>query len=67
MLMPVPVPVARAVINSWIGKITPSDVNGADVKPTSANTVDDIKKYLDSHGISYTSAMKKDDLLALVK
>lgn len=39
----------------------------ADVKPTSANTVDEIKRYLDSHGIAYTTTMKKDDLLALVK
>ncbi|MCZ3746561.1 Ish1 domain-containing protein [Limosilactobacillus vaginalis] len=29
--------------------------------------MDEIKRYLDSHGISYTSTMYKDDLLALVK
>ncbi|MDW5473225.1 hypothetical protein DB324_01180 [Limosilactobacillus reuteri] len=45
-------------------KITPSDNNGADVKPTNANTVDEIKKYLDDHGIAYTSTDTKDQLLA---
>jgi large subunit ribosomal protein L20 len=45
----------------------PSDVSGADVKPTSANTVDEIKAYLDEHGINYSSTMKKAELLALVK
>lgn len=39
----------------------------ANVKPTSTNTADEIKRYLDSHGISYATTMKKDDLLALVK
>ncbi|MCD7086248.1 Ish1 domain-containing protein [Limosilactobacillus fastidiosus] len=29
--------------------------------------MDEIKSYLDKHGISYTSTMKKDELLALVK
>ncbi|WHO84903.1 Ish1 domain-containing protein [Limosilactobacillus oris] len=29
--------------------------------------MDQIKQYLDSHGISYTSTMKKDELLTLVK
>nr|WP_158660368.1 hypothetical protein [Limosilactobacillus fermentum] len=37
------------------------------MKPTDANTVDQIKAYLDSHNISYTSSMTKSDLLALVK
>ncbi len=41
----------------------PSD-NGADVKPTSADTVDTIKKYLDDHGIAYASTDTKDQLLA---
>ncbi|MBB1086377.1 hypothetical protein H5R63_06230 [Limosilactobacillus sp. WF-MA3-C] len=44
-----------------------SEAGETDVKPTSANTVDEIKSYLDKHGISYTSTMKKDELLALVK
>lgn len=33
----------------------------------SANTVDEIKAYLDKHGIAYVSTAKKEDLLALVK
>lgn len=35
-------------------------------KPTDANTVAEIKAYLDSQGISYTSTMAKAELLALV-
>ena len=35
-----------------------------DVKPTSANTVDEIKKYMDAHNIAYTSTDNKADLLA---
>ncbi|EEW53054.1 hypothetical protein HMPREF0494_1777 [Limosilactobacillus antri DSM 16041] len=44
----------------------PSDNSGADVKPTSANTVDEIKSYLDKKGISYPTTALKDDLLKLV-
>ncbi|WP_308443973.1 HeH/LEM domain-containing protein [Lactobacillus delbrueckii] len=40
---------------------------GNDTKPTSANTVADIKAYLDAHNISYASNLTKDQLLALVK
>lgn len=36
-------------------------------KPTSANTVAEIKAYLDAKGIDYTGKTKKEDLLALVK
>ncbi|MBE4709814.1 hypothetical protein HCZ95_06595 [Limosilactobacillus fermentum] len=46
--------------------MTPSG-SADDTKPTDANTVDQIKAYLDAHGISYTSSMTKSDLLALVK
>ncbi|WP_308556126.1 HeH/LEM domain-containing protein [uncultured Lactobacillus sp.] len=35
-------------------------------KPTDANTVEEIKSYLDSHGISYPSNALKSDLLRLV-
>ncbi|MGQ7546272.1 Ish1 domain-containing protein [Streptococcus suis] len=35
-------------------------------KPTSANTVPEIKAYLDSQGIPYTSSMSKTELLALI-
>lgn len=35
-------------------------------KPTSENTVVEIKQYLDENGISYTSAMNKAQLLELV-
>ncbi|GAB6741397.1 hypothetical protein BOVMAS36_14430 [Streptococcus uberis] len=35
-------------------------------KPTDANTVAEIKAYLDSQGISYTTSMTKAELLALV-
>lgn len=38
----------------------------ADVKPTSANTVEEIKAYLDKHGIEYSSTALKADLLKLV-
>lgn len=38
----------------------------ADVKPTEASTVEEIKAYLDAHGIDYTGKTKKEDLLALV-
>lgn len=34
--------------------------------PTEANTVTEIKAYLDSKGISYTSSMTKAELLNLV-
>ncbi|MBO3081455.1 HeH/LEM domain-containing protein [Lactobacillus delbrueckii] len=40
---------------------------GNDTKPTSSNTVADIKAYLDAHNISYASNSTKDQLLALVK
>ncbi|MCS8615735.1 hypothetical protein EFE22_08180 [Lactobacillus delbrueckii subsp. lactis] len=40
---------------------------GNNTKPTSANTVADIKAYLDAHNISYASNLTKDQLLALVK
>ncbi|WAE45983.1 hypothetical protein OUY26_05240 [Levilactobacillus brevis] len=36
-------------------------------KPTSANTIDQIKAYLDAQGISYSGVTAKADLLALVK
>ena len=39
----------------------------ADVKPTDANTVEEIKAYLDKHHIDYTGKITKSDLLALVK
>ncbi|WP_155889582.1 HeH/LEM domain-containing protein [Ligilactobacillus equi] len=41
-------------------------VSVAGVKPTSANTVAEIKSYLDDKGISYTSSMSKSQLLELV-
>ena len=37
-----------------------------DVKPTDANTVTEIKAYLDAHSISYSSSAAKADLLKLV-
>ena len=40
--------------------------DSTDVKPTDANTVDEIKAYLDKHGIDYTGKTTKADLLALV-
>ena len=36
-------------------------------KPTAANTVAEIKNYLDANGISYDKSAKKDELLALIK
>ena len=36
-------------------------------KPTVANTVAEIKNYLDANGISYDNSAKKDELLALIK
>ena len=39
----------------------------AEVKPTSSNTIEEIKVYLDKHGISYAGKTTKDELLALVK
>ncbi|QNQ84442.1 hypothetical protein FP435_04535 [Lactobacillus sp. PV037] len=36
-------------------------------KPNASNTVDEIKKYLDSKNVSYPANAKKDDLLELVK
>lgn len=39
------------------------DTNGV---PTSANTVLQIKDYLDAQGIKYDGVTKKDDLLALI-
>lgn len=35
-------------------------------KPTDANTVAEIKAWLDAHGVSYPSSAVKADLLALV-
>lgn len=39
----------------------------ADVKPTEASTVEEIKAYLDKNHIDYTGKTTKSDLLALVK
>lgn len=39
----------------------------ADAKPTDANTVEEIKAYLDKNHIDYTGKTTKSDLLALVK
>ncbi|WP_255505082.1 hypothetical protein [Limosilactobacillus walteri] len=36
------------------------------MKPTEIQTVDQIKAYLDAHGIKYQTTMTKPDLLALV-
>ncbi|WP_270512900.1 hypothetical protein [Limosilactobacillus portuensis] len=36
------------------------------MKPTTAQTVDQIKAYMDVHGLAYTSTMSKDDLLNVV-
>nr|DAV67957.1 MAG TPA: major capsid protein [Caudoviricetes sp.] len=41
--------------------------DSTDVKPTSNSTIQEIKAYLDKHGIDYTGKTTKDDLLALVK
>ncbi|WP_251548327.1 hypothetical protein [Limosilactobacillus caecicola] len=41
------------------------DPNGT-TKPTDAQTVDQIKAYMDKHGIAYTSTMSKADLLNAV-
>jgi hypothetical protein len=37
-----------------------------DVKPTDAQTIPEIKAYMDAHKISYTSTMAKGDLLAAI-
>lgn len=42
-------------------------VNKGIVKPTNANTVAEIKAYLDANHIDYAGKTKKDELLALVK
>ncbi len=47
-------------------RLHPSDASISEAKPTEANTVAEIKAYLDAHGIAYTSDMLKADLLALV-
>ncbi|WP_320443166.1 HeH/LEM domain-containing protein [Limosilactobacillus oris] len=52
--------------NYHAGKID-SSAGDTDVKPTSANTVAEIKTYLDKHGISYNASATKEKLLALVK
>lgn len=44
-----------------------STADSTDVKPTDANTVEEIKAYLDKHGIDYTGKTTKSDLLALVQ
>lgn len=41
------------------------DPNGS-VKPTDAQTVADIKAWLDAHKVTYSSSATKPDLLALV-
>lgn len=41
--------------------------DSTDVKPTDANTVEEIKAYLDKHHIDYAGKTTKPDLLALVK
>ena len=43
-----------------------ADVKSQDSKPTKDNKVEEIKAYLDTHGIKYDSTAKKDELLALV-
>ncbi|WP_225415747.1 hypothetical protein [Ligilactobacillus salivarius] len=48
--------------DSGVAKFDPS----GDVKPTDANTVTEIKAYLDAHSISYSSSATKVDLLKLV-
>ncbi|HGF7906318.1 TPA: hypothetical protein QFN80_001961 [Enterococcus faecium] len=45
---------------------TPSFDPKRDVKPTNANTVEEIKVWLTAHGIDYTGKTLKSDLLALV-
>ncbi|WP_270529201.1 hypothetical protein [Limosilactobacillus vaginalis] len=46
---------------------TPPATPASDEKPTGANTIDEIKAYLDKQHISYPANAKKDDLLALIK
>lgn len=47
--------------------ISPTSLGGADLeKPTSDNTVVEIKAYLDTVGISYKSNATKSELLELV-
>lgn len=43
-----------------------NSANEASAKPTDANTVDEIKVWLDAHGVSYQPNTVKADLLALV-
>ena len=47
-------------------RLRPNDASIEEAKPTEANTVAEIKAYLDAHRIAYTSDMLKADLLALV-
>nr|DAH72965.1 MAG TPA: dimeris T4 recombination endonuclease VII [Caudoviricetes sp.] len=48
------------------GESVPAFDPRGSVKPTTAQTVDQIKAYMDAHGLSYTSTMSKDDLLNVV-
>ncbi|CAJ2232169.1 hypothetical protein [Fructilactobacillus sanfranciscensis] len=49
----------------------PTDTNvksgDSDNKPTDANTIEEIKAYLDKHGIAHNGVTLKADLLALIK
>ncbi|KEP88466.1 50S ribosomal protein L20 [Oenococcus oeni] len=49
------------------GKSTKTQEVAVAEKPTTASTVAEIKAYLDSESIKYSSSAKKADLLALVK
>ncbi|WP_103661611.1 hypothetical protein [Lactobacillus sp. HT06-2] len=46
---------------------TTDATDDTDVKPTDANTVEEIKAYLTKHNIDFTGKTTKSDLLALVK
>ena len=56
----------QKLVSSQRSRLHPSDASVDEAKPTEANTVAEIKAYLDAHGIAYTSDMLKADLLALV-
>ena len=52
----------KAVSKGW----KPEKVREKDFKPSKSNTVDEIKAYLDSKKIEYSSDAKKDKLLDLI-
>lgn len=52
--------------NETDSSATKANESPSETVPTSANTIPEIKAYLDKHHISYSSSANKDALLALI-